>query len=347
MPNRPTLKTIAQRAGLSHVAVSKALRDAPDISAETKERVKQIANDLGYTTNITARNLYLRRSSAIGMIVPAMGGNTAYDLIFNEISEAAAAHEFCVMLGSSQRSVSLEEKHCRIMVGNQVGAIIAAPCTGDISHIKSICGSIPVIFIGGKIAPEETYALLCDYRHSGTQAVEYLADELGHKNIMLLSYEPENLTILQKEEGFTEAMELRGLTPRILRTDGTINAMQAGEQAVDQLWGKNELPTAFWCSNDYMAIGVRNALKRHDLAVPGDISVIGHDDLYADLPDIDLTTFHTPMAELGKAAIDLAVALIEQSGDFQPRQNFRPSLVKRSTAGPAAEALVQTQYPNL
>lgn len=333
MQNRPTLKTIAQRAGLSHVAVSKALRDAPDISAETKERVKQIAKDLGYTVNITARNLYLRRSSAIGMIVPAMGGNTAYDLIFNEISAAAAARELCVMLGSSQRSVPLEEKHCRIMVGNQVGAIIAAPCTSNVSHIKSICGSIPVIFIGGKIAPEETYALLCDYRHSGTQAVEYLADELGHRDIMLLTYEPENLTILQKEEGYTKAMELRGLTPRILRTDGAINAMQAGEQAVDQLWKKGELPTAFWCSNDYMAIGVRNALKRHGLSVPGDVSVIGHDDLYADLPGIDLTTFHTPMAEIGKAAIDLAVALIEQSGAFQPRQTFRPSLVKRGTAG--------------
>ncbi|MDE6516442.1 MAG: LacI family transcriptional regulator, partial [Acetatifactor sp.] len=184
MPKRPTLKTIAQRAGLSHVAVSKALRDASDISAETKERVKQIANDLGYTTNITARNLYLRRSSAIGMIVPAMGGNTAYDLVFNGISAAAMEHEFCVMLGSSQRSVSQEEKHCRIMVGNQVGAIIVAPCTSDVSHIKTICGSTPVIFIGGKAAQEETNSILCDYRHSGTQAVEYLADKLGHKNIM-------------------------------------------------------------------------------------------------------------------------------------------------------------------
>lgn len=337
MPNRPTLKTIAQMTGLSHVAVSKALRDAPDISAETKERVKQVANALGYTTNIIARNLYLKRTCAIGVIVPAMGGNTAYDLIFNEISEAAAAREFCVMLGSSQRSVELEEKHCRIMVGNQVGAIIIAPCTSDVSHLKAICGSIPMIFIGGKIAPEETYALLCDYRHSGTVAVEYLADELGHRDIVLLTYEPENLTVLQKEEGYTNAMETRGLTPRILRTDGAASAMLAGEQAVDQLWEKNELPTAFWCANDYMAIGVRTALKRHGLSVPADVSVIGHDDLYANLPDIDLTTFHTPMAELGKAAIDLAVALMEQNSDCQPRQTFQPSLVKRGTAGPAAD----------
>ena len=91
MPNRPTLKTIAQIAGLSHVAVSKALRDAPDISGATKERVKKIAEELGYTPNLAARNLYLQRTGAIGMMVPAMGDNTAYDLIFNEVSMATAS----------------------------------------------------------------------------------------------------------------------------------------------------------------------------------------------------------------------------------------------------------------
>ena len=334
MPNRPTLKTIAQRAGLSHVAVSKALRDAPDISAETKERVKQIANDLGYTVNITARNLYLRRTSTIGMIVPAVGGNTAYDLIFNEISAAAAAREFCIMLGSCRRSVALEEKHCRIMVGNQVGAIIAAPCTSDISHIKSICGSTPVIFIGGRIAPEETYSLRCDYRHSGIMAVKYLADDLGHRDIALLIYEPENLTIQQKKEGYSETMKLRGLTPRIVLSGFADNAMQAGEKAVEELIGQDKLPTAFWCASDYMAIGAINALERHGMSVPGDVSVIGHDDLYADLPNINLTTFQTPMAEMGQAAVDMAVALIEQKDVPDPRQSFRPSLVKRGTTGP-------------
>ena len=84
MPDRPTLKTIGQIAGLSHVAVSKALRDAPDISAATKARVRKIADELGYTPNMAARNLYLRRTSAIGMVVPAMGEGTAYDLIFGQ-----------------------------------------------------------------------------------------------------------------------------------------------------------------------------------------------------------------------------------------------------------------------
>lgn len=335
MPDRPTLKTIAQIAGLSHVAVSKALRDAPDISAATKERVRKIADELGYTPNVAARNLYLRRTSTIGMIVPAMGDNTAYDLIFNEVSAAAAARDFCVMLGSSHRSLQLEARHCAMMVGNQVGALIVASCTSDVSHIKAACGPTPVIFVGGKTALEEEYALVCDYRHSGTLAVNHLTG-LGHRDIVLLTYEPENRTILQKEEGFSAAMESRGLTPRILRTGNAADAMRAGMAAVELLLEDGGLPTAVWCASDYMAVGAISTLRRHGLSVPGDISVMGHDDLYSGLyPEEGLTTLRTPMAEIGRAAVDLAIALIEHDGQMNPRQVFQPSLVVRGSTGPA------------
>lgn len=335
MADRPTLKTIGQIAGLSHVAVSKALRDAPDISAATKERVRKIADELGYTPNLAARNLYLRRSSAIGMVVPAMGDSTAYDLVFNEVSAAAAAMDFCVMLGSSHRDTQLEARHCAMMVGNQVGAIIVAPCTSDISRIKAACASTPVIFIGGKTDPEEQYALLCDYRRSGVLAVEHLAG-LGHRDIALLTYGPSNRTVSQKEEGFAEAMERRQLTPRILRSGDAADALQAGVDAVETLLESGPPPTALWCASDYMAIGVMDALKRRGLSVPGDVSVMGHDDLFfGRYPDVGLTTLHTPMAEIGRAAAELAIALIEGGGrEVRPRQIFRPSLVVRGSTGP-------------
>ena len=335
MSKRPTLKTIGQLAGLSHVAVSKALRDAPDISEATKARVKKIAREVGYTPNLSARNLYLQRAAAIGMVVPAMGDSTAYDLIFNEVSMAAAELGYCVMLGSSHRSVQLEERHCRMMVGNQVGALIAAPCTSAVSHIKAACGPTPVIFIGGKADPGEQYALLCDYRHSAVLAAEHLTG-LGHQDIVLLTYGPENRTVLQKEEGFAQAMTDRGLSPKILRTGSASNAMEAGIRGVELLLERGGLPTALWCASDYMAAGAINALRRRGLRVPEDVSVMGHDDLYFDLyPDLALTTLRTPMAELGRAAADLAAALMEHRRPSRPRQSFQPSLVVRGSTGPA------------
>lgn len=334
MPNRPTLKTIAQIAGLSHVAVSKALRDAPDISDATKERVKKIAEELGYTPNLAARNLYLQRTGAIGMVVPSMGDNAAYDLIFNEISTAAAELGYCVMLGSSHRSVELEIRHCRMMVGNQVGALIMAPCISDVSHIKAVCRPTPVIFIGGKIPPEEDYALMCDYHHSAELAVGHLAG-LGHRDIALLTYGPEHRAVTQKEEGFSLAMGRRGLIPRIVRTGHAGDAMRAGIDAVGILLREHRLPSALWCASDYMAIGAIKALKARGLSVPGCVSVLGHDDLYSDpWPDMGLSTLHTPMAEIGRAAVEMAISLIEGKEAARPRQIFRPSLVVRSSTGP-------------
>lgn len=335
MANRPTIKTIAEKANLSHAAVSKALRDSPDISAVTKEKVKKIADELGYIPNITARNLCFQNTSTIGMIVPAMGANTAYDLIFDAISKAASALEYCVMLGSSDRDPRLEEQHCRMMVGNQAGTLIVAPCTSDVSHIKAACGSTPVVFISGKVDPKEPYAVLCDYRYSGAQAVKYLTD-LGHRDIALLVYEPENLTILQKKEGFSNAMKALGLPPRIICTGRASDTLHAGMEAAELLLKDSRLPTALWCASDYMALGVISALRQHGLSVPGDVSVMGHDDLYfAGYPEVSLTTFHIPMLQIGQAAVQLAAALMGHREYSRSQQIFQPALVIRNSTGSA------------
>jgi len=106
-------------------------------------------------------------------------------------------------------------------------------------------------------------------------------------------------------------------------------------ETVEALLELGELPTALWCASDYMAIGAMNALRLLGLSVPGDVSVMGHDDLYFGLyPNIGLTTLHTPMAELGQAAVQLAMDLIEGSGQAQFRQVFQPSLVVRGSTGP-------------
>lgn len=334
MEKKPTIKTIAQIAGVSHVTVSKALRDAPDISSQTKSRIIQIARDIGYTLNVAARNLSTNKSGTIGMLVPAMGENTSYNAIFNEISAVAAENGYCVMLGSSHRDIELEKKHCKMMVENRVGALIVASCTSDVSHIKNICqNTIPVLFVGGKTDPNEKYSILCDYRYSATLAVEHLYS-LGHKDIAFFAYGPDNLTIRQKEEGFIAEMAKHGLPPKIFKAGHSSNTLAAGMELTDQLIAQNNLPTAVWCASDLMAVGVLNALKVHGLSAPEDISVIGHDDLYFDLfPDITLTTLHTPMTEIGRAALELALSLINGEKEVESRQLFRTSLVIRNTTG--------------
>ena len=334
MERRPTIKTIAELAGVSHVAVSRALRGCSDISPETTKRILAIAKEIGYTPNAAARSLSTHRTTAIGMIVPSLEENTAYNAIFNEISLAAAKHGYCVMLGSSHRSPELEQQHCQMMCENRVGALIIASCDSNIEPIKNICkGLIPIIFIGGKTDSSEPFALTCNYRHSAENVVAHLT-ALGHTDIALFTYAPYNNTILQKEDGFQTAMTKRGLNPRMYCEGHAKNTSQAGHDLTMRLIASHQLPTAIWCASDLMAMGVLSALRSQGLCVPQDISLIGHDDLFfGSLIGVDLTTCHTPMKELGAAAINLAIALIEGTPHI-PNQSFDTSLTIRQTTGP-------------
>lgn len=336
MDKKPTIKTIAEIAGVSHVAVSRALRGCSDISAETTKRIREIAEEIGYTPNANARNLSSKRSSTIGMIVPSLDETSAYNALFNQISLAAAKRNYCVMLGSSHRNIQLEEQHCRMMVENRVGALIVSSCTSDVNHIKNICdGHVPVLYIGGKTDPKEPCALFCDYYYSAVQAVEYLYSQ-GHENIAFFAYAPANLTIRQKEKGFTDTMRTHNLTPRVYLSGNASNTLEAGVEITKKLIKKNELPTAIWCASDLMAVGVIQTLRKNGFLVPEDVSVIGHDDLYFGIfPDICLTTLHTPFLEIGTAAADLAIDLTEKKAKEENlRQVFRTSLVERNTVAP-------------
>lgn len=333
MDKKPTIKTIAQIAGVSHVAVSRALRGCSDISAETTKRIREIAEEIGYTPNATARNLSSKRSSTIGMIVPSLDETSAYNALFNQISLSAAARNYCVMLGSSHRSIQLEEQHCRMMVENRVGALIVSSCTSDVSHIKNICsGRVPVLYIGGKTNPNEPCALFCDYYYSAVQAVDYLY-KMGHRDIAFFAYAPANLTIRQKEKGFTDSMKTHNLTPRVYISGNASNTLDAGIEITEKLVERKDLPTAIWCASDLMAVGVIQTLRKNGFLVPEDVSVMGHDDLFFDIfPDICLTTLHTPFSEIGTAAADLAIDLTENKAkEDSLRQVFRTWLVERNT----------------
>jgi DNA-binding LacI/PurR family transcriptional regulator len=326
---------IAEVAGVSHMAVSKALNNADDISPATKERIRRIAESMGYTPNAAARRLVSQKANMIGMIVPAMGNNTSYSAVFNEISATAAERGYCVMLGSSHRSTALEEKHCRMMCENRVGALIIASCTSDVSHIKEICRNlVPIIFIGGKTSPEEPNALFCNYRKSAHLVVEHLTG-LGHQEIAFFAYGPENLTIQQKTDGFIQSMTNYGLPPIVYKEGDAEHTLEAGFALTQRLISNRTLPTAIWCASDLMAIGVLNALREHGISVPEEISVIGHDDLYFDIfPDIALTTLHTPMTELGREAVKLACILMGEEVETTAITEFNTSLVVRGTTGP-------------
>lgn len=335
---KPTIKTIANLAGVSHVTVSRALRGYPDISAAMTEKILAIAKEIGYTPNAFARSLSSKRASSIGMIVPAMGADTIYNEVFQSVSTAAAGQDLSVLLGSCDRNLELEASFCRLMCENRVGALIIASISSDVSHIKRICkGIVPLIFIGGKTGEEEDNCIVADYRHSGKLSVEHLYG-LGHREIAFFVYHPNNNTIKQKIDGYMETMEFYGLSPQIYWEGDSSDTLSAGKALTQRLIEEKKLPTAIWCASDLMAMGVLDALKANHISVPEQISVMGHDDLFlGGISFISLTTMALPKDEIGRQAVNIALSLMEESEQHNSHKlTFQADLVIRNSTGPVS-----------
>lgn len=339
MNKKPTIKTIAEIAGVSHVAVSRALRGCSDISLETTERIRQIAKEVGYMPNAFARSLSSNRSNIIGMIVPALGKDTAYDDVFNAISASAADKGLSVLLGSCSRDVELEKFFCQRMCENRVGALIVSPISSDISHIKEICRNIvPLIFIGGKIDTDEENCISFDYCHSAKLVVDHLY-ELGHRDIALFLYSPNNKTITQKLEGYKLTMQEYELIPKIYWEGYSLDTFNAGFTLTEKLIARKELPTAIWCASDLMAMGAIEALRRHNIRIPEDISVAGHDNLFfSDLSSFSLTTLSMPKEEIGKKAVEMSISIMKSEGNLNEskiknKEVFHAELISRGSTG--------------
>ena len=333
-----TIKDIAHILGISSVAVSRALRDENDISEGLKEKVRQVADNLGYIPNASARSLASKNPIRnIGMIVPSIGPETAYNEVFQSISKVAANKNRSVFLGVSDRDEKLEKKYCIAMCENRVGAIIIAPITSDVEEIKRICSEdIPLIFVGGKIDFNEPYCVMLNYEASAKKAIDHLYG-LGHRQIALFLYAPENNTIKQKRDGYLATMKEYDLKPIVYTEGHSSDTYNSGFRLVTDLIDRNKLPTAIWCACDLMAMGVIDGLKENNLNVPEDVSVVGHDNLYfGHFKSYDLTTFDSPKKAIGETAVNIALFLMGEINKSIPTNvKYECQLITRGISVPS------------
>ncbi len=332
--NKPTIKTIAQMAGVSHVAVSLALRGEGGVSQAKAQQIRKIACELGYTPNAAARNLLLGRSSGIGVVLPAMGEYTAFHTVYNVVSQQAARHGYIVSLGCTGHSLELEEKYCRLMAESGVGAIIVAPISRELAHIQKACPLIPVILLGGCAAGDTPYAALFDYAHSAALVTEHLCG-LGHREIAFLNHGANHFEAGQKALCFRAEMEKRNLAGRVFTPEAE-DALTAGKMLAEHLLEEKKMPTALWCASDMLAMGVLHTLAKHGLSAPRDLSLVGHDNLFFDcFPGVELTSLRMPREEAAGHVISLALSLMGEKVEAPPPQKvFAPSLIVRSSSGP-------------
>jgi DNA-binding LacI/PurR family transcriptional regulator len=308
-----TSEDVARLAGVSRATVSYVVNHGPrPVSHETRERVLKAIYQTGYQPNSVARNLRMRRTSTIGLIVP-----DTYNSYFSEVAQGIEAVAFekgyTVFLCHSGSDLEREMRYVNILQTQQVAGVIWIPGTADFSpYYKLKEYEIQTVVIDRSIPNEEVSTVMADNLRGGFLATKHLID-LGHRRIGYISRPVEMNHSRGRFEGYLSALQEHNIEfdDKLVVKGGFV--LEDGRRAANELLKIEQLPTAIFAYNDIMAIGALRAIHEAGFHVPNDFSLVGFDDIAQSAFTYPaLTTVYLPKFEMGKIGAKLLFSLIEK-----------------------------------
>ncbi len=290
---------IARMADVSTATVSRVLNRNPNVKVEIKRRVEEVVKQLDYKPPHKAS--FNSNSITVGVVVPDIA-NPWFPLLVKGIENTARVHGFAITLCDSNNDPEIEKKQLSSLMDRGVDGLILIPTDSSGSRLRELAeGYVPVVFLDRDIDHPGTHYVTSDNEGGAYQAAKYLIS-LGHRSILYLGGRTDINTEPQRYAGFRRALEEAGISP-------DSHAHLLGEYSFDkarELVAKvaHHRPrfTAIFASDDFMALGAKQALEERGLRVPQDVSLVGFDDIpFASL--ISLTTISQPAFELGKSAL--------------------------------------------
>jgi len=332
-----TIKDVAKQAGVSHSTVSRALHGSSLISGETVERIRQIATEMGYSPSAAARSLKTNRSHALGVIVSTID-DPFFSEILQGIEEIAQAHGYSMLMAASQRDPKREQAIVQDMRERHVdGLIICSASFSAEQRRKLLEYGIPIVMVNNQAAEEYRYSIYHDDVDGSRQVTRHLI-ELGHRRIAYLGNSLSGRTTLDRLTGFRLEMEAAGLAaPAEYVYEVPGSHPEDGLAALDHFLNLPQHPTAIFCFNDMLAIGLLNGLHAAGLHVPEDISIVGFDNIvFSAYTNPPLTTLDQPKHFIGAEAARLILGLLddEEAPEQQIQKLKGKLLVRQSTAPP-------------
>lgn len=322
----PTILDVAELAGVSKSLVSLVMRDSPNVSDDRRKAVLDAADALGYRPNAAARSLVRQRSYLIGVLVSDFG-NPFFSELLEGIEEAALLAEYRALFNTGSRVATRELIALDTLLQLRTDGLILASPQFDDDELAKIPASVPVVMVGKDTAVPGIDVVTDDDLRGSELAVDHLTS-LGHRHIVHIHGEP-GAGAAARRTGFIEAMERRGLEPLLVQ--GGFTEIE-GAKGAKEILELDPLPTAVFAANDIAAMGVIQSLEDAGLSVPGDMSLVGYDNVdFTCLSQIQLTTIDQPRRAIGTMAVELLLERLEGTRTEPRLVTVEPSLVVRQT----------------
>ncbi|WP_327133830.1 LacI family transcriptional regulator [Streptomyces sp. NBC_01343] len=342
MARRPTIKDIARRAGVSESAVSFALNDRPGVSKDTRTRIREVAEELGWQPNSAARALSGERSGAVGLVLarPAqtLGVESFFLQLVSGIQEVLAADRVALLFQVVDGIDAECAVYRRWWAERRVdGVLVVDPRTDDPRPELLARLGLPAVLIGGTGGGGELSSVWADDARAMARVVEHLYG-LGHRRITHIAGLPGLAHTARRIASLRAEAEARGLDPEHVRSVVTDYSDAEGAAATRRVLAEPAPPTALVYDNDVMAVAGIAVAAELGIAVPGRISMVAWDDsALCRVTHPRLTALVRDTAGFGRLAAEELLAVLAGSPP-RARESERPRLEPRESTAPPADA---------
>ena len=305
----PTVLDVAKRAGVAPITVSRVINNSGYISQATKERVEAAVKELGYVPNTIARGLRSKRTRTLALVVTDIT-NPYFTLMARGVEDVAGDANYTVVYCNTDESEAKEEKYANILAQRQVDGVLLVPACGNVKTIQFLLSNdINVVALDRRVSEVEIDSVRCDSEEGAYRLVKLLIEQ-GHKRIAVIAGPRDVSTSVDRVAGYRRAVAEAGLIENELIYYGEFN-QHSGYEFTQQAMMHSTKPTAVFGTNNFITIGVIKALRDLQLDVPGDVSVVGFDDLPESmLLSPFLTVAAQPADEMGRLATELLLKRI-------------------------------------
>lgn len=339
MKKRPvTQKQIAKQAGVSQTLVSLVLNDSYDVtlSDETRQRVLDVAAEMGYVPQAAAKSLVQGRSNNLGLVLIQPHYQIFRDPfipnVITGLNSVVRSHDFRLLVEHIE-DLSQLDTITRILKGGEVAGIILSSFSYGAENVVMplVKEGFPIVLLD--TAPEQCYTATIDHRAGVKSAAQHILS-LGHQQIGCIAWAPPNPHMNKRISAFVETFAEQGIAIQETYMRYGLYDPESGYEAMQSILQMHPLPTAVFGMNDMMALGAMHAVLDAGLRVPEDIAIIGYDDMrFAAFTTPALTTVRAPEVEQGRVAGEMLVQLIAGDAVTEPQVALPTQLVIRASCG--------------
>lgn len=335
MGSKSSIREVAKRAGVSLGTVSNVLNRPEIVAEETRERVKLAIEEIGFVRNGSARQLRAGTSQHIGLVVLDVA-NPFFTEVARGVEDLANQAGYAVILCNSDDSIEKETHYLQVLEEQRARGVLITPVQSDASYLQRLRQrGISVVLLDRPSRIKDLCSVAVDDVRGGELATAHLLEQ-GHERIAFVHGPLSIRQCADRRRGVHRALKAAGFDFEHALVDITTAAQSAreGELVVEQLLEARVKPTAVFCANDLLALGVMRGLIKRGLSIPRDMAMVGYDDVeFASVLSTPLTSVRQPKYELGRTAAEL---LLDEAHNFADHQHkhiiYQPELIIRESS---------------